>query len=214
MSSRRKTLAVFAAGAAAGAMPWPLRAVAARPELVPTVAQTAGPFYPVDWNGDVDNDLVMVHGEAARALGQVAHLRGRVLDRSGNSLAGSMLEIWQCDANGRYLHPADRGGARRDAGFQGRGRTRADDHGRYAFRTIRPAPYSGRTPHIHFAIWGPDGSQLVTQLYVAGEPRNERDRLYNSIRDPRRRASVTVRFEPADRIEPGALVAEFDIVLG
>ena len=214
MSSRRQTLAAFAAGAAAGALPWPLRAAAAQSALVPTVAQTTGPFYPVDWSGDVDNDLVVVHGEAARALGQVAHVRGRVLDREGRLLPGAIVEIWQCDTNGRYRHPADRGGAGRDAGFQGRGRTRAGDDGRYAFRTLRPAPYPGRTPHIHFAIWAPDGTQLVTQLYVAGDPGNERDRLYNAIRDPRRRAGVTARFEPADRIEAGALAAEFDIVLG
>jgi protocatechuate 3,4-dioxygenase beta subunit len=214
MSLRRRTLAALAAGAAASALPWPSRAAAPRGTPVPTAPQTTGPFYPVDWSGDVDNDLVVVRGESARALGRVAHLRGRVLDRDGRPLSGSIVEIWQCDANGRYRHPGDRGGASRDRGFQGRGRTRAGDDGAYAFRTIRPVPYPGRTPHIHVAVWAPDGTQLVTQLYVAGEAANERDALYNAIRDPRRRDSVTARFEPADRIEPGALVADFDLVLG
>jgi len=214
MSLRRRTLGAIAAGAAASALPWPLRNAAAQAARVPTAPQTTGPFYPVDWGGDADNDLVVVRGEATRALGRVAHLRGRVVDRQGRPLAGSIIEIWQCDANGRYRHPADRGGAGRDPGFQGRGRTRAGEDGGYAFRTIRPAPYPGRTPHIHVAVWAPDGAQLVTQLYVAGEPGNERDALYNAIRDPGRRASVTARFEPADRIEPGALAADFDIVLG
>ena len=216
MTARRATLAALAAGLTASALPWPLRPATAKagPARVPTAPQTAGPFYPVDWSGDSDHDLVVVRGEAARALGRVAHLRGRVLDRDGQPLAGSIVEIWQCDANGRYRHPADRGAAGRDPGFQGRGRARAGDDGAYAFRTIRPVPYPGRTPHIHFAVWGPDGTQLVTQLYVAGEAANERDTLYNSIRDARQRDSVTARFEPADRIEPGALVAQFDIVLG
>lgn len=212
--SRRRTLQAIAAGGAASALAWPMRVALAQAQRAPTVPQTTGPFYPVDWNGDADNDLVVVRGEAARALGQVAHLRGRVLDRQGRPLAGSIVEIWQCDANGVYRHPADRRRAARDPGFQGRGRMRAGDDGGYAFRTIRPVPYPGRTPHIHVAVWAPDGSQLVSQIYVAGEPANERDMLYNAIRDPRQRDSVTARFEPADRIEPGALAADFDIVLG
>lgn len=214
MSMRRRTLAALAAGFAAPVLPRPSRAASPREGLVPTAPQTAGPFYPADWSGDVDNDLVVVRGEAARALGRVAHLRGRVLDREGRPMAGSIVEIWQCDANGRYRHPGDRGGAARDVRFQGRGRTRAGDDGAYAFRTIRPVPYPGRTPHIHVAVWAPDGTQLVTQVYVAGEAANERDMLYTAIRDPRRRESVTARFEPVDRIEPGALAAEFDLVLG
>ena len=83
----------------------------------------------------------------------------------------------------------------------------------YVFRTIRPVAYPGRTPHIHFAVRTPSGRQLVTQMYVAGEPLNTGDGLYASIRDPRQREAVTVALAPANGIEPGALGGNFDIVL-
>lgn len=204
-----------ALGALAGAAVMPALTLASQASplgLGPTPRQSLGPFYPVDWAGDADDDLVRVTGEAARALGQVAHVRGRVLDRSGRPLDGAGIEIWQCDANGVYRHPRDRG--TRDPGFQGRGRTLAARDGGWAFRTIRPVPYTGRTPHIHFRVLAPDGRELVTQLYVAGEPANERDFLLNAVRDPRERERLIARFDPADRIEPGAVLANFEIVVG
>jgi protocatechuate 3,4-dioxygenase, beta subunit len=180
-----------------------------------TPRQTEGPFYPVSWTGDADNDLVIVQGEAAKALGQIAHIEGRVLDMAGNPVAGATVEIWQCDAAGVYRHPRDeRGNRRRDVGFQGRGRTIADANSKYAFRTIRPVAYPGRTPHIHFKVERPGSAALVTQLYVFGEKQNERDGVLNGIRDPRQRDSVIVKFEPADGRELGALAATFDLVVG
>ena len=179
----------------------------------PTPRQTAGPFYPVDWSGDVDADLVRVAGEAARAQGVVTHLRGRVLDARGAPVPGALVEIWQCDAFGRYRHPRDRADGR-DPGFQGRGRAVAGPDGGYAFRTIRPVPYPGRTPHIHVAVLAPVRAPLVTQFYLADEPLNARDGLFGSLRDPGQREAVLLRPEPADRIEPGALLATRDVVLG
>jgi protocatechuate 3,4-dioxygenase beta subunit len=85
------------------------------------------------------------------------------------------------------------------------------DDGSYRFRTIRPVPYPGRTPHIHFAIMAPGRPRLVTQMYVAGEPGNARDGVYLAIRDPAARARVTVALDPAQ--EPDALAGRFDIVL-
>lgn len=181
--------------------------------LVRTPRQSLGPFYPVDWAGDADADLVVVRGDAARARGIVAHVRGRVLDLRGEPVANALVEIWQADAAGRYRHPRDRPDGR-DAGFQGRGRAMAGADGRYAFRTIRPVAYEGRAPHIHFAVTAPGRERLVTQLYVAGDPLNERDGLLSGVRNPRERAALIARFEPADRIEAGALLAVFDIVLG
>ena len=181
--------------------------------LSPTPRQTAGPFYPVDWSGDADADLVRVAGEAAWAQGVVTHLRGRVLDARGEPVAGAAVEIWQCDAHGRYRHPRDRANGR-DAGFQGRGRAVAGADGAFAFRTIRPVAYPGRTPHIHAAVAAPGREVLVTQFYVAGEPLNARDGLFTSLRDPAQRDAVLLRLEAADRIEPGALLAARDIVLG
>jgi protocatechuate 3,4-dioxygenase, beta subunit len=191
------------------------RTAMSQPHPLPvTPRQTAGPFYPVDWSGDADADLVRVAGEAARAQGTVTHLRGRVLDSRGEPVGGAVVEIWQCDAFGRYRHPRDRQDGR-DAGFQGRGRVAAAPDGGFAFRTIRPVAYPGRTPHIHVAVAAPgQRDPLVTQLYVAGEPLNERDGLFNTLRDQRQRDAVLLHLEPADRVEPGALLAARDIVLG
>jgi protocatechuate 3,4-dioxygenase beta subunit len=187
----------------------------AQTKLLATPRQTEGPFYPVKWAGDADADLVVVQGEAAKALGQVLHVEGRVLDLSGQAVAGATVEIWQCDANGVYRHPADEGrDRRRDAAFQGRGRTLADARGQYRFRTIRPVPYGWRTPHIHFKVQPPNGRELITQMYVFGEALNARDGVLNGIRDPRLRDSVIVRLELAERLEVGALAGTFDIVLG
>ena len=183
--------------------------------LIATPRQARGPFYPVQWRGDIDNDLVRVSGEAAQALGQVVHIEGTVFDTAGKALANTVIEIWQVDANGIYLHPADNRGSRRtDPRFQGRGRTRTDRDGRYSFRTIRPVAYPGRTPHIHFRVAAPKRRQLTTQMYIDGEPQNARDGLLNSIRNPVQRAALIVKLEPIDHIERGALRGVFDIVLG
>ena len=208
---REVIVGLAAAGASIVA---PLASGLAQDSSVPTPIQSTGPFYPVEWTGDIDDDLVRVRGEAARAMGEVLHVRGRVLTASGEPLRNSSVEIWQCDAKGIYRHPRDQApGRTHDPGFQGRGRTSTDAEGRYSFRTIRPIPYGSRTPHIHFNVEPADRTRLITQMYVFGEPRNERDGLLNSIRDLRQRESVIVRLEPADRLEPGALAAEFDIVI-
>lgn len=208
MLGRRATLL------GAGAMlPAGLSAAAAEARVA-TPRQTEGPYYPVDWGGDADADLVQVQGEAARATGQVLHLQGRVLGIDGRPLAGASVEIWQCDALGVYRHPRDeRGDRRREPGFQGRGRVTADATGAYRFRTIKPVAYPGRTPHIHVKVSVPQRSTLVTQMYVHGERLNERDGVLNSIRDPRQRDSMIVKLEPAERLEAGALGGVFDIVL-
>ena len=205
LSARRWMLA----GLAASAVPWGARAQGA---LVPTPRQTTGPFYPVDWAGDIDGDLVRVTGAAAQAQGVVTHLRGRVLNAAGRAMAGATVEIWQCDAFGRYRHPRDRADGR-DAGFQGYGRVVTGTDGAYAFRTIRPVAYSGRTPHIHVAV-AAGAAPLVTQFYVAGEAQNGRDFLFNSLRDEREQEAVLLRLSAAERIEAGALLAEKDIVVG
>jgi len=211
---RRHLIRGLASIATVSLMPGARSAPAAR-DLVATPRQTEGPFYPTDWSGDIDSDLVRLNGEAARAQGQITHILGRVLDTSGAPIPGATIEIWQCDATGVYRHPRDAHWLRtRDPGFQGRGRTRVNDRGAYAFRTIKPVAYPGRTPHIHFAITAPGRAPLITQMYVAGEPLNARDGILNAIRDPRQRESVIVKLEPGERVEEKALVGTFDIVLG
>ena len=182
--------------------------------LVPTPAQTEGPFYPVVIPADSDADLVTVSGAAAPARGIVTHISGRVRDTAGRPIPGARVEIWQCDAQGLYDHPRQGGLARRDKGFQGFGRFVTLADGAYRFRTIRPVAYVGRTPHIHFRIDVPDGRALTTQMYVAGEPGNERDGVLRSIRDPRQRQQVMVVLAVAEGLEQGALAGTFDIVLG
>jgi protocatechuate 3,4-dioxygenase beta subunit len=182
--------------------------------LVPTPAQTEGPFYPVALPADSDGDLAAVRGAAVPARGIIAHIAGRVRDTAGRALADTRVEIWQCDAQGLYDHPGQSGRERRDTGFQGFGQTTTAADGGYRFRTIRPVAYAGRTPHIHFRVVAPDGRRLTTQMYIAGEPANERDAVLRAIRDERQRRQIIVALSAAGGLEPGALAGTFDIVLG
>ena len=203
---RRRLLAGLAGLGLAGP------AAAAGP-LVLTPGQTEGPFYPVTIPADHDHDLVRVEGAAARAMGTVLHLTGRVLDRWGRPLREALVEIWQCDAHGVYRHPRAPLQEMADPGFQGYGRTLLGPDGAYRFRTIRPVPYPGRTPHIHVAVVVPGTGRLVSQLYVEGEPLNERDPLFRAIGDRAARERVLMRLEDGSAIEPGALATRVDLVL-
>jgi protocatechuate 3,4-dioxygenase beta subunit len=180
--------------------------------LLVTPAQTEGPFYPDKLPLDQDNDLVLVAGRKAPAAGEITHLTGRILDLNGNPLRGVAIEIWQVDHNGHYIHSGD-AGASNDAGFQGFGRFETGQNGAYRFRTIKPVPYPGRTPHIHVKLHKGGRELLTTQLYVQGHPLNERDGVLRSIRDPQQRASVMVPFLACKEYQ-GELTARFDIVLG
>ena len=181
--------------------------------LVGTPRQTTGPFYPYDHALESDADLVQVDGRGVLARGVITHLGGVVRDHRGHPVPGALVEIWQCDANGRYHHPRDRRNAPLDENFQGYGRSRTGADGDYRFRTIEPVAYPGRAPHIHFAIRGPGFEPLITQMYVDGAPGNAEDWILNRIRDPVRRASLVVPFEPHPDL-PGQRIARFDIVLG
>ncbi len=187
-------------------------AAAASPPIV-TPGQTEGPFYPVKFPADMDADLVRVKGQAAQAVGQVTHILGRILDRRGEVVRGAMVELGQCDAQGIYSHPGDSGHKRHDAAFQGYGRVQVDAAGGYAFRTIRPVAYPGRTPHIHFKVHAPGIGRLTTQMYVAGERLNATDGPLNGIRDRKARDTLIVALAEAGDLEAGALKGTFDIVL-
>jgi protocatechuate 3,4-dioxygenase beta subunit len=201
----------FAAGLGAALLA-PARGFAS--QLVATPSQTEGPFYPVGFPADSDGDLVQVRGQAARALGTVLHLQGRVLDASGKPLNGALVEIWQCDAQGLYDHPRQAGRERRDAAFQGYGKVLTDAQSTYRFRTLKPVAYAGRSPHIHLKVATSAGRMLTSQLYVAGDPGNERDGVFRGIRDPRQRERVEMKLVPAPGVEVGALATSIDIVVG
>jgi len=192
------------AGATIGA-PWVWRAAVAASGREPTPAQAEGPFYPVEFPTDSDSDL-LANGVRHYAGGTPATVIGTVLDTAGRAVAGAAVEIWQCDAAGHYHHPGD--GGRADPAFQGFGRVAVDASGAWRFRTIRPAPYSGRTPHIHLKVRLGVHTLLTTQLYVQGEPGNARDGLWRAL-SPAARERLTVPFEAV----PGGLQARFPIVV-
>jgi protocatechuate 3,4-dioxygenase beta subunit len=183
--------------------------------LPPTPRQTAGPFYPLSIPADSDNDLVQVSGHNGAAKGTVSYVSGHILDPDGRPLSAARVEIWQCDTNGRYHYIRDeRADTPLDENFQGYGQTVTDEKGGYRFRTIRPVPYPGRTPHIHFAVSGPGLARFTTQMYIAGEPLNERDGVLRDVRDPAARARLIVPLRPAPELEANALAGTFDIVIG
>lgn len=170
--------------------------VAGLAATAPTPPASEGPFYPPPGMrfGDVDNDLVTVAGRVRQAGGEVVRFSGRVLGTDGRPIAGARVEIWQCDVGGRYLHSNDRGGAARDGGFQGYGHDITGSGGEYSFRTIKPVPYAGRTPHIHAKVLVAGRERLTTQFYLPDHPGNARDWLYRRI-DPALRERVTLRFD-------------------
>ena len=190
-AQRRQWLGASVAGFAAAWVGLP-RGVWAK-GLAPTPAQMEGPYYPVRWPTDQDNDLLR-NGVARYTRGQAAWVEGTLTDVDGVSLSGAVVEIWQCDEAGHYHHPGD--GDRADPAFQGWGRAVVGRDGRYRFRTIRPAAYTGRTPHIHFKVKLGQFVLLTTQMYVAGDPGNERDALWRRL-SPAGRAALTVPFQPA-----------------
>jgi protocatechuate 3,4-dioxygenase beta subunit len=162
----------------------------------PTPAASEGPFYPPAGMrlDDIDSDLVKIAGRVEQAGGEIVTLAGRVLDTQAKPVAGARVEIWQCDVNGRYLHHGDRGGTAGDGGFQGYGHDISDVDGSFAFRTIKPVPYAGRTPHIHVKVLIANRERLTTQFYLPDHPGNARDWLYRRIA-AHQRERVTMRFE-------------------
>ena len=176
-------------------VPWVAAVVPAMAASVRTPSATEGPFYPTGSMrfANSDNDLTMVSGAAGVAEGEIIDLSGRVLDRTGKAMPGVRVEIWQCDANGRYLHTGDDQKVARDGAFQGFGVTTTAASGTYQFRTIKPVAYPGRTPHIHVKVFHGD-RVLTTQFYMAGHRQNNRDGIYRRLnRQQRKSVEMTFR---------------------
>lgn len=206
---RRDFMQTVAAGAATLAAPGAFAEL-----LVETARSTEGPFYPDKLPLDTDNDLLLINDQVTPAVGEITHLSGRVLRSSGEPLRNAVVEIWQVDANGVYLHTESASRGERDQNFQGFGRFLTNAKGEYYFRTIKPRAYTGRTPHIHFAVNRGNQRILTTQMYVKGERQNETDGVLGRIRDPQQRASVLVEFKPLEGSKIGELTAHFDLVVG
>src|SRR5688572_30056291 len=183
-------------------------------DLARTPAQTEGPFYPDKLPLDTDNDLLIINDKITPAVGEITHLGGRILDANGNPLRNALVEIWQVDNGGAYLHSGTSNSEKRDRNFQGFGRFLTGSSGEYYFRTVKPVPYPGRTPHIHFAVKVKGRDKFTTQCYIKGHPQNERDGVLRGIRDAKTKQSVIVDFAPIPKSRIGELAAKFNIVLG
>ena len=206
----------FRSAAAAAILPfWTVKGAFAD-ELTRTPSQTEGPFYPNKLPLDTDNDLLIINDKITPAIGEITHLTGKILDAKGNAVKNAVVEIWQCDANGVYLHTgdSDQKKDKQDRNFQGFGRFITGTTGEYYFRTIKPVPYPGRTPHIHFKINKGRDHLLTTQLYIKGHPGNPKDGIWRSVRDEKQLANITVPFEKVKDSKIGELAANFVIVLG
>jgi protocatechuate 3,4-dioxygenase beta subunit len=183
-------------------------------QLTRTPAQTEGPFYPNHLPLDTDNDLLVINEGVTPAVGDVTYVSGRILDSRGEPIRGALVEIWQCDNKGAYLHTGTSNADKRDKNFQGFGRFITGSSGEYLFRTIKPVPYPGRTPHIHYKVKRAGKELLTTQCYIKGHPGNEKDGIWRNMKDEKQREAVTVDFAPLKGAKAGELAAKFDIVLG
>lgn len=182
-----------------------------------TPKATEGPFYPDKLPLDTDNDLLILNNSLTEAVGEVSHLSGRVLTQNGSPLANATVEIWQVDSQGIYLHSKEPKVKNIDTNFQSYGRFLTNNNGEYYFRTIKPVKYKTgifRTPHIHFKVSRKGKHILTTQMYIKGEALNLKDRIYNSIKDPKAKENVTREFKPFETAGLKQLQVNFDIIVG
>jgi protocatechuate 3,4-dioxygenase, beta subunit len=185
----------------------------------PTPSELTGPSFDASLLGPHAGDLTA--GFAGEPLGERILIAGRVLDDNERPVSNTVIEVWQCNAAGRYLHAGDRHAAPLDPNFTGIGRLITDEAGRYQLRTIKPGAYpwrnhynAWRPAHVHFSLFGPAWStRLVTQMYFPGDPLLERDPIYHSISDPAARGRLVASLDWEHTVPEVALGYRFDIVL-
>jgi protocatechuate 3,4-dioxygenase beta subunit len=195
---------------------WPSQPLVQRPQ---TRAELTGPANLTRRLGAVRGDLAG-HG-AKRALGQLIHIRARVVDEDGAPVPGAVVEVWHCNAAGKYIHPNDSNDAPVDPNFYGAARLVAGDSGLVELRTIKPGAYPvpdtagwWRPPHVHFSVWGRIWlSRLVTQMFFPGEPLNDADPILNAIRDPQARSRCVATLAPTAKGPANALVYDYQLVV-
>jgi protocatechuate 3,4-dioxygenase, beta subunit len=184
-----------------------------------TLSEVTGPVYGHDRIGELDHDLTRQHD--GEPIGERIILHGRVLDGDGRPVRGTLVEIWQANAAGRYKHVVDGHPAPLDPNFTGAGRCLTDDEGNYRFITIKPGAYpwpnhpnAWRAQHVHFSVFGPAfATRLVTQMYFPGDPLFFQDPIFHSVREPGHRDRMISAFDLDNTIEEWALAYRFDIVL-
>lgn len=184
-----------------------------------TLSEVTGPLFGDQVISETDNDLTRQHD--GEPIGERIIVTGRVLDGDGNPVRDTLIEIWQANSAGRYLHLVDDHPAPLDPNFSGAGRTLTDAQGRYTFVTIKPGSYpwrnhenAWRPAHIHFSVFGPAfATRLVGQMYFPGDPLFAYDPVLQSIPDERARQRLVARFDLETTKAGWALGYRFDIVL-
>ncbi len=206
---RRDRRRALGAGLAAIAV----SAIARAEALRATPSNALGPFYPPAKPADSDADLTQIAGRAGRAQGTILVVTGRIVDTKGRPIEGAKIELWQANAFGRYHHPSDsEASGPIDPAFQGYGSLRSASDGSFRITTIKPPPYGGRTPHIHFIV-AAGKTRLTTQMFFEGEARNESDSLYRYLSPDDRQASTSRYLDVARGLPDGAVAVKWDIVL-
>ncbi len=211
-TSKRRFSAMFVIAAITGAWWTPGRSLAQPTKLSPTPQDAEGPYYPKTWDGDVDHDLVTMHGRSY-ARGTPLTITGTLRTVDGAAMVGARVEIWQTDEQANYRHPESDGEGPAERGFQGYGFATTDVEGRYRFRTIKPKQYGGRPPHVHFKVMAAQQQTLITEMYFVGENAEGSlwQRLFGGFSKERDRLSVTPTVRRQGTLE--SLEAVFDLVL-
>jgi protocatechuate 3,4-dioxygenase beta subunit len=194
----------------------PKRPLIVRPH---TLSEITGPVYGHERVGELDHDLTRQH--EGEPLGERIIVTGRVLDGDRRPVRNTLIEIWQANSAGRYIHEIDQHPAPLDPNFSGAGRCVTDDEGRYRYITVKPGAYpwrnhynAWRPAHIHLSLFGPAfATRLVTQMYFPGDPLFEFDPIFNSVRDPRDRERMICGFDLDTTVPEWALAYQFDVVL-
>ena len=185
----------------------------------PDAIELTGPVFGHDEVGSLDSDLTRQH--VGEPLGERISVTGRILDSAGKPVRGTLVELWQANAAGRYAHELDQHPAPLDPNFTGAGRCLTDDEGRYRFITIKPGAYpwqnhpnAWRSAHVHVSLLGPAfATRLVTQMYFPGDPPFYQDPIFNSVRDPKHRDLMICEFDLSQTVPEWALAYHFDIYL-
>jgi protocatechuate 3,4-dioxygenase, beta subunit len=185
-----------------------------------TLSELTGPVFGHDAVGELDHDLT--EGHAGEPLGERIIVTGRVTDSDGRPVRSALIEIWQANAAGRYVHEVDQHPAPLDPNFTGAGRCLTDDDGRYRFLTVKPGAYpwknhpnAWRPAHIHLSLFGRAfTNRLVTQMYFPGDPLFAYDPIFQSVRDPKARQRLVCAFDLDTTVPEWALAYRFDVVLG
>jgi protocatechuate 3,4-dioxygenase, beta subunit len=188
--------------------------------LAATETELTGPAFGHEAIGEADHDLTRQY--AGEPLGERIVVTGRVLERDGRPVRNALIEIWQANAAGRYLHLQDQHPAPLDPNFAGAGRCLTDEDGSYRFVTIKPGAYpwknhpnAWRPAHIHLSLFGRAfTNRLVTQMYFPGDPLLPLDPIFNAVRDPNARERLIGTFDLETTVPEWSLGYRFDVVLG